>query len=161
MITDAEGEHVCRPEELRDSVGYPSILALIQDSLFFASNTLGIFCARYYRIFAGVALSFLDNDAAAKTKLDAISALMAYTLAEGDITVKDHHCEVKKKVEEMYVGLELDCDMVGVKSSLPTDCPTDCWTNMGVEHYFYIPQSDVFKVGELSLDVPEGRGKAR
>merc|ERR1719331_3656515 len=107
----------------------------------------------YYRIFAGVALSFLENDADAKTKLDAISAIMSYTLAEAAITVKDHHCEAKKKVEEMYVDLELDCDMVGVKESLPTDCPTDCWTNMGKEHYFYIPQSDVFDIGELSLDV--------
>merc|ERR1719247_1323103 len=113
----------------------------------------------YYRIFAGVALSFLENDADAKTKLDAISAIMSYTLAEADITVKDHHCDVKKKVEEMYVDLELDCDMVGVKESLPSDCPTDCWTNMGKEHYFYIPQSDVFNEGELSLDVADMKDK--
>ena len=50
--------------------------------------------ARYYRIFAGVALSFLANDAAAKTKIDAISAKMAYTLAEADLTVDTDHCEV-------------------------------------------------------------------
>ena len=109
----------------------------------------------YYRIFAGVALSFLENDADAKTALDAISAKMSYALAEGDLTVKDDHCDVKAKVEAMYVDLELDCDMVGIMSSLPTDCATNCWTNMGVEHYFYIPQSDVFNVGELSLDVAE------
>ena len=30
---------------------------------------------------------------------------------------------------------ELDCDMVGVKSSLPADCPTTCWANMGGERY--------------------------
>ena len=95
----------------------------------------------YYRIFAGVALSFLENNADAKTALDAISAKMSYALAEGDLTVKDDHCDVKAKVEAMYVDLELDCDMVGIMSSLPTDCATNCWTNMGVEHYFYIPQS--------------------
>jgi len=44
-------------------------------------------------------------------------------------------------------------------SSLPTDCATNCWTNMGVEHYFYIPQSDVFNVGELSLDVADMKTK--
>ena len=72
----------------------------------------------YYRIFAGVALSFLENDADAKAALDAISAKMSYTLAEGDITAKDDHCDVKKKVEAMYVNLQLDCDMVGVKSAV-------------------------------------------
>ena len=50
--------------------------------------------ARYYRIFAGVALSFLGNDAAAKTKLDRISAMMAYTRAETALVAKDDHCAV-------------------------------------------------------------------
>ena len=130
-----------------------------------SSNTQAIDCARYYRIFAGVALSFLkDTDregadatavAATKAEFDAISALMDHELAAADITAETDHCDVKKKVEEMYIDLELDCDMVGVKSSLPDDCTSDCWTNMGKEHYFYIPQSDVFNVGELSLDVME------
>merc|ERR1719201_750534 len=90
----------------------------------------------YYRIFAGVALSFLkdagkegadaDAVAATKAKFDAISAKMAYTLAEADITAKTDHCDVKNK---------------------------------GKEHYFYIPQSDVFNVGELSLDVADLKSK--
>ena len=129
---------------------------------------------------------------------------MDYKLAASAITFEDDHCDVKKKVEAMYVRLELDCNMVGVKSavralalavttrtqvrrqcnstflgkfgctcvlkcvlstvwspfgvlkgglvtetrspsfsrsSLP-ECPTTCWENMGVERYFYIPQSD-------------------
>ena len=51
-------------------------------------------CGRYYRIFAGVALSFLGNDAAAKTKLDAISAKMSYAQAASALTYKDDHCAV-------------------------------------------------------------------
>ena len=165
------GGDVCRPEELRGSVVFPMISVLIQDLFFLSSNTQAIDCARYYRIFAGVALSFLkDTDregadatavAATKAEFDAISALMDHELAAADITAETDHCDVKKKVEAMYARLELDCDMVGVKSSLPDDCTSDCWTNMGKEHYFYIPQSDVFNVGELSLDVPEGRVRAR
>ena len=50
--------------------------------------------ARYYRIFAGVALSFLGNTDAAKTEINAISAKMAYTLAEADLTATTDHCEV-------------------------------------------------------------------
>lgn len=107
----------------------------------------------YYRIFAGVALSFLGNDAAAKTKLDAISAKMSYAQAPSALTYKTDHCEVKKMVEEMYVDLELDCDMVGVKSSLPADCPTTCWANMGGEQYFYMPLSDVYSYALITKDV--------
>lgn len=106
----------------------------------------------YYRIFAGVALSFLENDAAAKTKLDAISAKMSYAQAASALTYKDDHCAVKKMVEEMYVDLELDCDMVGVKSSLPA-CPTTCWANMGGERYFYMPLSDVYSYALITKDV--------
>ena len=49
---------------------------------------------RYYRVFAGAALSFLDNDPAAKTKLDAISAKMSYVQAPDALTVTTDHCEV-------------------------------------------------------------------
>merc|ERR1719399_302494 len=113
----------------------------------------------YYRIFAGVALSFLENNEDAKAELDLISAKMDYKLAASAITFEDDHCDVKKKVEAMYVRLELDCNMVGVKSSLP-ECPTTCRENMGVERYFYIPQSDIFDVAELSLDVVDMKTKS-
>merc|ERR1719310_2111617 len=107
----------------------------------------------YYRIFAGVALSFLGNDATAKTELDAISAKMSYAQEASALTYKTDHCEVKKMVEAMYERLELDCDMVGVKSSLPTDCPTTCWANMGGEQYFYMPLSDVHSYALITKDV--------
>lgn len=107
----------------------------------------------YYRIFAGTALSFLNNTDTAKAKLDLISAKMSYAQAKSALTEKTNHCEVKKMVEEMYVDLELDCAMVGVMASLPTDCPTDCWTNMGVEQYFYLPLSDVYDYALITKDV--------
>jgi len=115
----------------------------------------------YYRIFAGVALSFLGNDAAAKTALDAISAKMSYAQESSALTYKTDHCEVKKMVEAMYVQLELDCDMVGVKSSLPTDCPTTCWANMGGEQYFYMPLSDVHSYALITKDVKTMTDKSK
>jgi len=115
----------------------------------------------YYRIFAGVALSFLGNDAAAKTALDAISAKMSYAQEASALTYKTDHCEVKKMVEAMYVQLELDCDMVGVKSSLPTDCPTTCWANMGGEQYFYMPLSDVHSYALITKDVKTMTDKSK
>jgi hypothetical protein len=108
----------------------------------------------YYRIFAGVALSFLANDAAAKTKIDAISAKMAYTLAEADLTATTDHCEVKKMVEAMYPQLGLDCAQVGVMPNLAT-CPAaeTCWANMGGEKYVYMPLSDVYSIALITKDV--------
>ena len=109
----------------------------------------------YYRIFAGVALSTFSGDArtAAKTKLDAISAKMSYEQAETALTASTDHCAVKKMVEEMYVDLELDCDMVGVMPTMPTDCATTCWENMGGERYFYMPLSDVYSYAMITKDV--------
>ena len=52
--------------------------------------------ARYYRIFAGVALSTFSGDArtAAKTKLDAISAKMSYKQAGTALIATTDHCAV-------------------------------------------------------------------
>merc|ERR1719331_1973878 len=90
----------------------------------------------YYRIFAGVALSTFSGDArtAAKTKLDAISAKMSYQQAETALTASTDFCAVKKMLEEMYVDLELDCDMGG-------------------ERYFYMPLSDVYSYAMITKDV--------
>jgi len=106
----------------------------------------------YYRIFAGVALSFLENDADMKTHIDKISAKMAYTQAPSALTATTDHCDVKKLVEEMYVKLELDCDMVGIMPGLAT-CSTTCWENMGGEQYFYMPLSDVYSYATITKDV--------
>jgi len=110
----------------------------------------------YYRIFAGVALSTFSGDArtAAKTKLDAISAKMSYQQAETALTASTDFCAVKKMLEEMYVDLELDCDMVGVMPDIGSeDCATTCWANMGGERYFYMPLSDVYSYAMITKDV--------
>jgi len=113
----------------------------------------------YYRIFAGVALSFLGNDATAKAELDLISAKMSYQLAESAITAVTDHCEVKKMVEAMYERLELDCAMVGIKPDGMdgSTCNTmaSCWENMGGEQYHYMPLSDVHSYALITKDVAD------
>ena len=78
---------------------------------------------RYYRIFAGVALSFLGNDAAAKTKLDAISAKMSYAQAPSALTYKTDHCEVLSIPLDPRVVERIDCLVAILKSRLRAEAP--------------------------------------
>ena len=80
-------------------------------------------CGRYYRIFAGVALSFLGNNAAAKTKIDAISAKMSYAQASSALTYKTDHCEVLTIPLDPRVVERTDCLVAILKSRLRAEAP--------------------------------------